>query len=452
MPSTVENLSPTRARITIEVPFSELEPAIRQAYRDLGGQLSIPGFRKGHIPAAMIDARVGRAAVLNEAVNAVLPEIYAKAVETHSLIPLGRPQIDISQLEDGVKAEFTAEVDVVAEFKLPDFSKIQIEVAPIGDLDEMVEERISLLRERFAQVLDVDRVARTGDQVVVDLSAAQNGQALPGANAESLSYVIGSGGMLEGLDEAVIGCAAGDERTFESTLAGGDHQGQSADVTVTITKVQSRTLPDVDDEFAQMVSQFDTVEQMRADLRQAVERMAGLDQLGEIRNKVLDEMIAMTDFELPEGLVNDEVASRSEQITEELKAAGLSLEDYLARRSDPETRTTEQFFSSIQDSVTRGIRAEILLDRVADAEKIVVGQEDLTNYVFQRAQENGTTPQEEIERMRSQGLLPRWMTQIRQAKALDSVASQAKAKDADGKPINLTAVKPAKGESISPQG
>lgn len=442
MPSTVEKLNPTRAKITIEVPFTDLEPAIRKAYRDLAGQVSIPGFRKGHIPASMIDARVGRGAVLSEAVNSVLPDLYAQAIETHGLIPLGRPEIDISALEDGVRAEFSAQVDIVPEFGLPDYSRIKVTAEAIPDPEEVVESRIELLRERFAQVLDVDRVAEAGDQVVIDLRAAQNGQLIEEATAEALTYIIGSGGMIEGLDEAVTGCRVGDEKTFSSTLAGGDRQGEAADITVTIEKVQSRSLPVVDDDFAQLVSQFDTVEEMRGDLRETFERRAKYEQIREVRNKVMDQMIELTPFEIPAGLVDDQVTRRTAEITEELKAAGLTLEDYLVRRGDPQTTTVEQFIAGLKDSVVRGVRSEILLDRIADTEKVSVGQEELTNYILQRAQENATTPQAEIEQMREHDLLPQWMTSIRQSKALDGIVCKVKAKDSNGKAIDLTILVP----------
>jgi len=440
LPSTVEKLSSTRAKLTIEVPFSDLTPAIRKAYRDLASQVSIPGFRKGHVPDKMIDARVGRGMVLSEAVNAMLPDIYAQAIEEHNLTPLGRPEIEMTKLEDGESVEFTAEVDILPDFDMPDFSTISVTVDAIEDLDKAVDGRIDILRERFAQVTDVERASQAGDQVRIDLVGKQNGELLPDAAAEGLTYVIGSGGMLEGLDEAVTGCVAGDERTFQSTLAGGDHEGELADITVTVTAVQERTLPEVDDDFAQLVSQFDTVDEMRDDLKKAVERMAAFDQLAAARTKVVDELIQATTFEIPTELVDEEVRSRVAQITDQLKAAGATIEDYLTRMADPEISTPEEFENSIRTSVERGIRAEILLGRVAEEVKVAVNQQDLTNFIFQKAQENGTSPEQEIQHMQSHDHLTEWMSQIRQSKALDSIVAQATVTDSNGATVDVASL------------
>ena len=438
MSSTVEKLSSTRAKLTIEIPFSDLTPAIHKTYRDLASQVSIPGFRKGHVPPQMIDARIGRTAVLTEAVNAMLPDVYAQSVEEHHLMPLGRPQIELTKLEEDSDVEFTAEVDIVPDFDMPDFTKVSVTVAPLEDLDKAVDERIDVLRERFAQVTDVDRPARVGDQVRIDLVGKQNGEALPDAAAEGLTYVIGSGGMLDGLDEAVTGCEAGDERTFQSTLAGGEHEGELADVTVTVTQVQERTLPEVDDDFAQLVSQFDTVAEMRQDLKKAVEQMARFDQLTSVRTKVLDAVIEEASFDVPNDLVEEEVKARTSQIVDQLAAASVSLEDYLARLGDPEIVTAEDFEKSTRASVEKGIRAEILLSRVAEEEKVSVSQQDLTNFIFQKAREDGTTPEQEIQYMQTHNHLSEWMAQIQQSKAVDLIVSQATIMDSDGKEVDLT--------------
>ena len=438
MSSTVENLSSTRVKLTIEVPFSDLTPAIHKAYRDLAKQVSIPGFRKGHVPDKLIDARIGRGAVISEAVNAMLPDIYARAIEENKLTPLGRPEIEMTKMEEGETIEFTAEVDIVPDFDLPDYSSISVTVDALEDLDRAVDERIEILRERFAQVSDVDRPAQEGDQVRINLVGSQNGEVLPDATAEGLTYVIGSGGMLEGLDEAVTGCVAGDERTFVSALAGGDHAGEPADIAVTVTEVQERTLPEVDDDFAQLVSQFDTVAEMREDLKKAVAQMGVFDQLSEARTKVVDEMVAETNFDIPEDLVEEEVRTRVAQMTDQLKAGGVTLEQYIEQIADPEITTVEDFENSVRRSVEKGVHAEILLTKVADQVKVTVNQEDLTNFIFQRARENGTSPEQEIQHMQSHDHLAEWMGQIRQSKALDSVVARATITDTNGNRVDVS--------------
>ena len=440
MPSTVEKLSPTRAKITIEVPFAELEPAIRKAYRDLAAGVSIPGFRAGHVPPALIDARLGRGAVLNEAVNAQLPTLYAQAVQDHGLLPLGQPEVEVAKLEDGVSAELVAEVDVVSDFDLPDYSGIEVTVDALPELETLVAERVAALRERFAGVEDVDRAAEDGDLVHIDLKATRDGAVMEGGLAEGLTYVVGSGGMLDGLDEAVTGCRAGDERTFTSQLSGDDDGAGPADITVTVTAVQARRLPEVDDEFAQMVSPFDTQAEMMEDLRRTAANQAVMDQLNQARGRILERVIAATPFELPEAVVREEAAKRVASVTEQLAAAGLGLEDYLQRMGDPAVTNAEEFAASTRASAERGMRGEIILDRVADAEQVTVDQDELTTLILQKAAENGTTPQQEIEHMRAHDHLAEWMGQIRQSKALDTIVARARVTTTDGKIVNLRPV------------
>ena len=278
MPSTLEQLSPNRVKLTIEMPFSELKPALDKAYQEIGGQVTVPGFRKGKVPARVIDQRFGRGAVLEQAINSALPEAYAAAVEEHKLVPLGQPDVDVTKLEDGEVVEFTAEVDVRPEFDMPDFSKIKAEVPVMEVAETELEERLTTLRTRFATTKEVDRAAAEGDVVTLDLSGKQNGEVLEEASATGVTYKLGSGGMLEGLDEAATGLKAGESTTFTSTLVGGAHKDEEAEIELTVTKVAEQELPELDDEFAQMVSQFDTVEEMKADLSDAIVRQARLRQ------------------------------------------------------------------------------------------------------------------------------------------------------------------------------
>jgi len=413
-----------------------LKPAMKRVYADLANRVTIPGFRKGHVPPAMIDARVGRATVIQEAVNAVLPQVYASAVEEHKLTPLGQPEIEMTNLDEAGSVEFAATVYVVPEFTMPDPHKIAVTVTPLPDTDEVVAQQIGVLRDRFATLAPADGPAAVGDQVTINLTGAQDGAILPDASAAGIPYVIGSGGMLDGLDEAVTGCVAGDVRTFTSTLVGGAHAGEPAEITVTVTGVESRTLPDVDDDFAQLVSQFDTVDEMKQDLAKAAANAARMDQLVEARDKVLDAAIAAAGIEVPEEVVAAEVEARTAQLRDQLKGAGLSLTDYLARTGDS-ARTLDDLEARTRVSVERQIRGEILLDRVADQEKVPVDQEDLTNLIFQKARENGTTPEQELEHMQEHNHLAAWMGQIRQSKALDTLVAKSKVTDTTGQRLDL---------------
>ena len=329
MPSTVEQLSPSRVKITVEVPFAELKPALDKAYRDIASQVNIPGFRAGKVPPLIIDQRFGRGMVLQEAINHSLPELYGQAIQENNLNPLGEPDVEVTKLEDNELVEFVAEVDVRPDFEVPDFASIEVQVDPVSIDEAAVEEQIDLLRQRFGSTVDVDRAAAEGDIVTIDLIGSKNGEEVEEATAEGLQYKIGSGGMLDGLDEAVTGLSAAESATFSSELVGGPLRGETMDIKVTVHKVAQQELPEVDDEFAQLVSEFDTVDEMRADLRDNLVNMGRLEQAAGARDKVLEAVISQIDIEIPEKLLKSETEARHQQIQAQLDQAGLSLDQYL---------------------------------------------------------------------------------------------------------------------------
>ncbi len=270
MKSDLETLNPTRVKLTVEVPFEELKESLDAAYRKIGGQVSIPGFRKGKVPPRVIDQRFGRSVVLDEAVNEALPRFYGQAVEENQVQVIGQPEVDVTELEDGQHLTFTAEVDVRPQFELPDYDGLEVTVDDAEVTDAEVDEQLDGLRERFATLTGVDRAAADGDFVSMDLSAVVDGQAVDELTAKGLSYQVGTGSLLDGLDEAVTGLSAGESREFSTALVGGEHAGQDATVTVELKSVKERELPELDDDFAQTASEFDTLEELRADVRDRV--------------------------------------------------------------------------------------------------------------------------------------------------------------------------------------
>ena len=436
MPSTLEQLSPNRVKLTIELPFSELKPALDKAYQEIGSQVTVPGFRKGKVPARVIDQRVGRGTVLEQAINSALPEAYAAAVEEHKLVPLGQPDVDVTKLEDGDRVEFTAEVDVRPEFDLPDFSAITAEVPALEIADTELDERLETLRARFASTTEVDRAAAEGDVVTLDLAGKQNGEVLEEASATGVTYKLGAGGMLDGLDEAATGLKAGDTATFTSTLVGGAHKDEEAEIELTITKVSEQELPELDDEFAQMVSQFDTVEEMKADLSDAIVRQARLSQATDARDKVLEAVLAVTDFELPEGVVTADFEAREQQINTQLAQAGLTIERYLAE-SDEEAETAEEFWATIKQRSLDALRAQVVLDKLADEDEIGVGQEELTQLIFSKASQSGSTPEQEMQHMMEHNHTQEWMLEVRRNKALTQIVNAATVTDTEGAVVDL---------------
>ena len=438
MPSTVEQLSPTRVKLVVEIPFTELKPHLDKAYKEIAQQVNIPGFRKGKVPSTVIDQRFGRGVVLQEAINEALPQAYQQAVAEANVIPLGQPEVDVTKLEDNDLVEFTAEVDVRPEFDLPDFSTIEatVEAPEVGE--DAVEERINLLRQRFATTTEVERPAADGDVLTIDLVAAQDGKELDDATASGITYKIGEGvGMLDGLDEAVTGLSAGESKTFTSTLVGGEFRNQEAEITVTVSKVSEQELPEVDDEFAQMISEFDTVEEMRDDLTKAVEAQTAAEQLADARDKVLEAALEKTDFELPQAMLSAELETRRNQIEQQLARGGMNVETYLEQAEDEDAQTPEEFWKTIDERSEQAVRAQMLLDKFADDNALEVSQQELTELIFRKAQENNHSPQDEINHMMEHNHMGDWMQEIRRGKALASICAAATVVDTDGNPVDM---------------
>jgi len=328
--SDLETLNPTRVKLTVEVPFEELKPSLDAAYRKIGSQVTIPGFRKGKVPPRVIDQRFGRATVLDEAVNEALPKFYGEALEANDVSPLGQPEVDVTSFEDGQQLTFTAEVDVRPEFDLPDYDGLEVTVDDADVSDAEVDEQLDGLRERFATLTGVDRAAADGDFVSIDLSASVAGEAVDDLTAKGLSYQVGQGSLLDGLDEAITGLAAGEKADFPTALVGGDHAGEEATVTVEVKSVKERELPPLDDDFAQTASEFDTLDELRADVRTRVEGMKGVQQGVQARDRVLEALLAKVEIPLPEGVIKAEIDSRNHSLAHQLEAANMTKADFLA--------------------------------------------------------------------------------------------------------------------------
>jgi len=436
VPSTVERLSDTRVKITMTVPFEELRPAVDKAYKEIARRINLPGFRKGHVPSALIDQRFGREAVIEQALNEQLPDLYNAAVAENKLSPLGQPDIDVAKMEDGQPVEVTAEVDVRPDFEVPDVSQIAVTVDPAGVGDAEVDERVNLLRTRFATYNDLDRAAAKDDVVDIDIALGESAAEDLGMNG--VSYVVGAGGLLDGLDKAVTGLKAGESKTFVTKVEG---DNDKIDATVTVNKVRQRVLPRVDDDFAQLVSEYDTADEMLAGLRDGLERMGRLAQAGQARDKVLDAVIEQTAFELPPKVLEDEIAERRQDIENQLARAGLSVERYLAQVPDETAKTADEFWGNLEARTERGLKARLVLDKVAEDEEVAVSQEDLSEYIVAKAQEEGVTPDQEAQHMMQHGHTQEWLGEIRRGKALSLLVARASVKDTDGRRIDISRIR-----------
>ncbi|WP_353889786.1 trigger factor [Galbitalea sp. SE-J8] len=419
MKTTVEKLSPTRVKLTIAVTPEELKPSIDHAYEHIGSQVTIPGFRKGKIPAVLIDQRVGRDEVLNHAVGDAIDGVFRDAVREEKLRTLGRPTADIATWPDA--KTFTGdlvldiEVDVRPEFDLPAYDGLALTVDAAAVSDDDVEKELEELRSRFGTLITVDRPATTGDFVQIDLVAKIGGREVD--TASSISYELGSGELIEGIDDALDGLSAGEQAIFESTLLGGDNAGETAEITVDVLSVKERELPDADDDFAQISSQFDTIAELKADLAEQLEKSAVFAQGAQARDLIVDELLKSVEIPVPQQLIDDEVK----------------------RHLEAENRTDdEEHGKEVAESSEKTFRSQILLDAIVEKEEIKVSQNELTQYLIQGAAQYGMEPGEFIQVLDNNGQIPSMIAEVARNKALALVLGRAKVTDSNQKVVDLT--------------
>ena len=437
MKSTAENLSPTRVRLSVEVPFDEVKPSLDAAYKKIGAQLRVPGFRPGKVPARIIDQRIGRAAVLEEAVNEVVPRSYVEAAREHELKTLGQPDIEVTK-QDDESLSFTAEVDVRPEITLPELDGIAVSVDDAAVTDDDVDEQLSSLRERFGSLKGVDRPVQTGDYVSIDLVASIDGEQIEAGSANGMSYEVGSGDLIDGLDEAITGTSAGDTVTFTATLQQGDRAGEEAEISATVNSVKEKELPDLDDEFAQLASEFDTIDELRADLRERLGGVKKLEQGAQARDKLVEHLVETVEFPVPESAIKSEIDAREHEIVHALGHDDAVFGRYL----DAQGKTRDEFTEELREGAEKAVRAQFLLDAIADATEVQVGDSELTEYIVRQASRYNMAPQEFASQIMQAGNLPVVYADVRRNKALAEVLEHATITDASGNPVDLAALNP----------
>jgi len=417
--SAVETLDATRVKLTVEVTFEELAPVIEHALAHIGEQIQVPGFRKGKVPGRIVEQRVGRAAVLEHAINDGMPDFYRQAVQQSDLRPLGQPEIEITKVPETTEAddtlEFTAEVDIRPEVELPSWDDITVKVDDANVSDEDVDQRLDALRERFGTLAGVDRPAADGDFVVIDLKGEANGEEID--NVSGVSYQIGSGNMLEGLDEALVGLSAGETTTFEAPLAGGPQAGEVAQITVTAQSVKERDLPAADDDFAQLASEFDTLDELKADLREEVARESVNQQAVQARDQLLEEIISKVDVPVPPKLIEEEIHRHLEAEN---------------RLDDDEHR------AEVEESTTAAFKRQILLDILAEKIEVEVTQQELIEFMVNAAGRMGTDPNEFIQTLDQQGQIPAVVGEVSRNKALSRALRYVNVEDESGNKVDLS--------------
>ena len=422
MTSALEKIDSTTVKLTVTLTEEEIAPAMAHAYEHIGSEVTIPGFRKGKVPARILEQRVGKGAVMEHAVNDGVPGWYAAAVEENSVRPYGQPEIEVTKLPGIVEGdeglEFVATVEVRPELTLPAAADLVVEVAPLDVTDADVEERLVALQERFGTLVAVERAADAGDFVTIDLNATIGGEDVDAV--QGTSYQVGTGTMIEGLDEAVTGLSAGGTTTFEGPLAAGDFAGEPASITVTVSAVKTRELPSADDDFAQLASEFDTIDELKADLREQAAKIKTNNQAMEARENLLQVLIAKTgEFDLPGKIIEAEVHQH------------LANED---RLEDEEHR------AEVTDRARDALRTQILLDQLAEDLDIDVQENELVDYLVNASRQYGTDPGTFIQQVQQAGQIPAIVADVARSKATAFALRRATVKDTDGNPVDLKAI------------
>ena len=420
MKSAVETLSPTRVRISIDIDFTDLEPHVEIAYKTLSQQIAIPGFRKGKIPRQLIDQRVGRGTVLNEAINTALPEFYSQAARENDVLVVGRPTVDIKELKDNELVKFEVEVDVRPEITLPDFSKIELSVDDVVVSDADVSEQIEALRIRFGTLTTIEKDAASGDFVSIDLVAKLDGKEVEGGTANGISYEVGSNRMIDGLDAALEGMKVGESKTFSAALVG-MKEGDTGEVTVTLNAVKKRELPELNDEFAKLASEFETLEELRADTLERLTRLKSMEQGAQARDLLLKQLLDSVEIPIPEQLVADEV------------------HDHLEKESRLED---EEHKKEVTEEIQRSVKADFLLDSIVKAEEVQVSEGELTEYLIRTAARYGMSPEQFAQQLTQANQIAALMAEVARTKALAVVLERVKIKDASGRPVDLSKLTP----------
>ena len=439
MKSTIENLGPTRVRLAIEVPWSDLDHAFGEVYKGLQNQVRVPGFRPGKVPTRVLDQRIGRPVVLEQVVQHAVPEVYSEAVRENQLKVITQPEVEVTRLEDGELLAFTAEVDVAPELELPPLEELAVTVGDVEVPDEEIDQQVSVMRERFATLSAVERAAEDGDYVSIDLAATLDGEVLEDGSTTGMSYEVGSGSLMNGLDDAVRGLSTDESATFTTPLLNGENAGRDAEVTVTVRSVKAKELPELDDEFASIASEFDTLEELRDDVRTRLGRVKVLQQGAEARDVLVDQLLSATEIPLPADLVDREVQWRTQSMESELQQAGMSWDDYF---SAAEVGSREAYDAELRENVEKAIKTQFLLDAIADAREVTVDNEDLSAQIMAQAQRNRVSPEQLAQQLQQQNNIADFVADVRRTKALAQLLEQTTITDASGNVVDLEALRP----------
>ena len=422
MKTAVEKLNPTLAKIEVEVPFAEFKPYLDRTYKNLSGQISVPGFRKGKLPKQLIEQRAGFDYIVEASLNDALNDYYAQALGENELSPLAQPELDVQSQPSTENREadvkLTITVTVRPEIELPNYEGLEVEVDEVEVTAEDEVQALDALRERFGTLKTVERPAADKDFVTIDITAEIDGEQVDAAN--DLSYQIGSGTMLDGIDEALTGLSAGEDATFETKLSGGEHAGEQAVIKVKLSAVKERELPAADDEFAQLASEFDTIDELKEDIKKQVAEAKVAEQGTQARDKVLAKLVELVEIPVPEKVIEDQ------------------LEQHFNNPNAEADHDTEEHRAEVRENTETAFKNEMVLDAVADKEEVTVDQAEMINYIITMSSQYGMDPNQFAQMLDGSGQAGALVGEVRRSKALAAVLKTAVVKDTKGNVVDLS--------------
>lgn len=422
MKTAVEKLNPTLAKIEVEVPFAEFKPYLDRTYKNLAGQISVPGFRKGKLPKQLIEQRAGFDYIVEASLNDALNDYYAQALGENELSPLAQPELDVQSQPSTENREadvkLTITVTVRPEIELPNYEGLEVEVDEVEVTAEDEVQALDALRERFGTLKTVERPAADKDFVTIDIAAEIDGEQVDAAN--DLSYQIGSGTMLDGIDEALTGLSAGEDATFETKLSGGEHAGEQAVIKVKLSAVKERELPAADDEFAQLASEFDTIDELKEDIKKQVAEAKVAEQGTQARDKVLAKLVELVEIPVPEKVIEDQ------------------LEQHFNNPNAEAGHDTEEHRAEVRANTETAFKNEMVLDAVADKEEVTVDQAEMINYIITMSSQYGMDPNQFAQMLDGSGQAGALVGEVRRSKALAAVLKTAVVKDTKGNVVDLS--------------
>lgn len=417
MKTNVEKLNPTRVKLTIEVDQASFKPTLDKAYKTVSEQVSIPGFRKGKVPAQVLDQRVGKDQIIAQAINDGMDDFYREALKVEKLLPLGTPAADVKSApaaDDLAKPLIIElEVEVRPEFKLPEYKGAKAKVEPVKVAKMDIETELDALRARFGTLKTVDRPAKSGDFTSIDLTAEMNGKQID--TATDISYEIGSGQLLDGIDEALETLTAGETTVFRSKLVGGDMAGQEAEVTVTLKAVKDRELPEADDEFAKLASEFDTLEELKKDIEAGLEVQLVRKQILQARDIIVDELVAKAKIPVSEEAIKREVEQH-------LEGEGRQADDVHRKE--------------VTEESSKNFQVQLLLDAIVEAEGIRGEDQELIEYLAASARNYGMDPNDFVRQVANAGQVPYYAAELARRKAVDFLVEHAEITDSKGQKVS----------------